>query len=61
MPQAILFDLDDTLIDHGSAASAAVVDWAADHGIAAPNIAERWATISERHYARYQRREITFT
>jgi putative hydrolase of the HAD superfamily len=59
--RGIFFDLDDTLVDQQSAASAAVVDWAAGHGVTDELVSERWASISETHYARYQRREITFT
>jgi putative hydrolase of the HAD superfamily len=58
--RAVLFDLDDTLVDQKSAASAAVVSWAAEHGITDPDVSQRWARISELHYERYQRRELTF-
>ncbi|HET9654542.1 MAG TPA: HAD-IA family hydrolase, partial [Kineosporiaceae bacterium] len=34
--------------------------WAADHGITDPDVAQRWAAISEVYYTRYQRRELTF-
>lgn len=61
MLRTVLFDLDDTLVDQESAASAAVVAWAAGHGINDPEVPDRWAAISEVHYARYQRRELTFT
>lgn len=60
MLRAVLFDLDDTLVDQESAAAAAVVAWAAEHGVTDPEVAGRWASISEVHYARYQRRELTF-
>lgn len=33
MPRAIIFDLDDTLVDQAGAARRAVVGWAAEHGI----------------------------
>jgi putative hydrolase of the HAD superfamily len=58
--RAVLFDLDDTLVDQVTASGAAVVAWAAGFGIADPGVTGRWAAVSERHYARYQRREITF-
>ncbi|MDT3440120.1 MULTISPECIES: HAD family hydrolase [unclassified Pseudofrankia] len=61
MPRGVFFDLDDTLVDQRSAATAAVVEWAAGHGVTDELVGERWASISETHYARYQRREITFT
>ena len=60
MIRAVLFDLDDTLVDQESAATAAVVAWAASLGITGPHVAADWARISGRHYARHQRREITF-
>jgi putative hydrolase of the HAD superfamily len=58
--RAVLFDLDGTLVDQQSAAAEAVVEWAAEHGIANPAVADRWADISEKHYRRYQQRELTF-
>lgn len=60
MLRAVLFDLDDTLVDDERASSEAVVAWAAKQGIADPGLHQRWATLSSTHYARYQRREITF-
>jgi putative hydrolase of the HAD superfamily len=61
MTQAVIFDLDDTLVDQVTASSTAVVAWAGTLGISGPEVAARWAALSERHYARYQTREITFT
>lgn len=55
-----MFDLDDTLVDQSSAANAAVLAWAAEHGIDDDEVAQRWAAISKVHYSRYQRRELTF-
>ena len=60
MFRAVLFDLDDTLADQESAASAAVVSWARDHGVAGGDLSRRWSQISQVHYGRYQRRELTF-
>ncbi len=60
MLRAVLFDLDDTLVDQKSAAGEAVTAWAAEHGITDGDVSQRWARISEVHYARYQRREVTF-
>ncbi|MBB3098645.1 putative hydrolase of the HAD superfamily [Actinoplanes campanulatus] len=59
--RAVLFDLDDTLVDQESASDAAVVAWAATLGVTDTGVARRWSGISHRHYARYQRREVTFT
>jgi putative hydrolase of the HAD superfamily len=61
MLNAVLFDLDDTLVDQVTASGAAVVAWAAGLGMTGPDVPVRWAAVSERHYARYQTREITFT
>lgn len=60
MLSGVLFDLDDTLVDQASAARRAVIAWADEHGQRAPDLPERWAAISEAHYASYQRREVTF-
>ncbi|MEV0897123.1 HAD family hydrolase [Actinoplanes sp. NPDC049802] len=59
--RAVLFDLDDTLVDQATAAGAAVVAWAATAGVTGADVAARWAGISERHFVRYQRRQVTFT
>lgn len=58
--RAVLFDLDDTLVDHRSAADAAVRAWAVEHGIGGADVASRWSRVADRHYARYQRCELTF-
>lgn len=58
--RAVLFDLDDTLVDYASAARVAVSAWAEEHGVAATDTVARWDAITEFHYARYQRRELTF-
>ncbi|WP_328996246.1 HAD family hydrolase [Kribbella sp. NBC_01245] len=60
MLRAVLFDLDDTLVDQHSAAVEAVLAWAAERGITEPDVSERWARVSETHYTRYQLRELTF-
>ncbi|WP_305685200.1 hypothetical protein [Microbacterium sp.] len=53
---AVVFDLDETLLDQSSA----VIAWAADLGVEDADIAQRWSRISNGHYARYQAREISF-
>lgn len=58
--RAVVFDLDETLLDQSSAADAAVLAWAAELGIANADVARTWSRISRKHYARYQSREITF-
>lgn len=57
---AVLFDLDDTLMDHQSAADRAVVHWAESMGVRADaaDLVDRWTRVSNVHYARYQRREL---
>ena len=60
MLRAVIFDLDDTLVDQRSAAHEAVVPWAADHGVVDPGVALRWDAVAQRHYPRYQRREVSF-
>ncbi|GAA1597242.1 MULTISPECIES: HAD family hydrolase [Kribbella] len=60
MLRTVLFDLDGTLVDHESAAAAAVVVWAAEYGVVGPEVAAEWASVSDKHYRRYQRRELTF-
>ncbi|SDK72143.1 putative hydrolase of the HAD superfamily [Nocardioides sp. YR527] len=59
MASAIIFDLDDTLVDQAGAARTAVVGWAAEHGITG-DVGARWEAVSGPHYQRYQRREISF-
>lgn len=60
MLRAVMFDLDDTLIDSTSAVTAAVVAWAAEHGVDDAEVAQRWLDLSDVHFARYQRREVSF-
>lgn len=60
MLRAIIFDLDDTLVDQAGAARRAVVGWAAEHGITGDDVADRWDAVSDKHYRRYQSREVSF-
>lgn len=57
--RALIFDLDDTLVDQRTAATAAVTEWVAEHGLPADGAVERWAALCDVHYERYQRRELT--
>jgi putative hydrolase of the HAD superfamily len=57
--RAVVLDLDDTLVDHSSAADAAVTAWAREHGVPEADAAERWARVTAPLYAAYQRRELT--
>lgn len=58
----MIFDLDDTLIDHTSAARTASVEWGRGHGLVGSDdeIARTWSAIAAPHYRRYQLRETTF-
>lgn len=60
-PGAVLLDLDDTLVDHEGAARGAVLRFASDHGVVGEpvELETRWRRLTEEHYPRYQRREIT--
>ncbi|MFY9713694.1 MAG: HAD family hydrolase [Microbacterium sp.] len=57
---AVVFDLDGTLLDTESAADAASIAWAAEHGVLDDDVAERWRRIATTHYRRWQTREIGF-
>lgn len=59
MLRAVIFDLDDTLVDHTSAADEAAVSWALALGVDDPHPSARWAEVTAVHYPRYQRRELT--
>lgn len=60
MLRAVIFDLDATLVDSGTAMDAAAVAWARTRGHVDPDVVARWNDISARNYARHQLREITF-
>lgn len=62
MISAVLFDLDDTLVDHTTAAGDAVVAWASAAGLdeEPDRLRARWAVVSDRHYSRYRRWEVSF-
>jgi putative hydrolase of the HAD superfamily len=59
---AVLLDLDDTLVDQASAAAAAVVAWAGHDREPASHaeLVARWSEISAHHYHRYQQRELSY-
>lgn len=61
MISAVLFDLDDTLLDHQTAAGRAVAVWADEHGLHddPQELASRWIAVTNRWYHRYQLRELT--
>lgn len=62
--EGVLFDLDDTLVDHRGAAERGVRSWLAGLGLAQTpseleDLVERWFALEARHHERYQRREIS--
>lgn len=64
--QALLLDLDDTLVDHRGAADRGLRTWLAGLGLAGTpseleEHVERWFLLEARHYERAQRRELTHT
>lgn len=63
--EGVLFDLDDTLVDHRGAADRGVRTWLAGLGLAQTpseleELVERWFVLEARHYERAQRREISY-
>ncbi|MBB2990305.1 putative hydrolase of the HAD superfamily [Mycolicibacterium iranicum] len=60
-PTAVLFDLDDTLLDHRGAAADALRAWAVDAGVGMPadELATTWQLLERQYYDRYQRGELT--
>lgn len=64
--QALLLDLDDTLVDHRGAADRGLRSWLTGLGLAhspaeLEGHVERWFVLEARHYERAQRREISYT
>ena len=59
--RGVLFDVDDTLVDHSGAQRVAIVDYLAslglDHDAAAVG---RWLAVEERHFGRHLTGELTF-
>ena len=63
--QALLLDLDDTLVDHRGAADRGLRSWLTGLGLAdspadLERLVERWFVLEARHYERAQRRELTY-
>ncbi|MCX6400403.1 MAG: HAD family hydrolase [Propionibacteriales bacterium] len=64
--QALLLDLDDTLVDHRGAADRGLRAWLTGLGLAESpaeleSHVERWFVLEARHYERAQRRELTYS
>ncbi len=60
--RAVIFDLDDTLVDHTSAARTASIEWGRANGLVGSDseLASTWSAIATPHYRAYQLREVTF-
>jgi putative hydrolase of the HAD superfamily len=60
--RAVLFDLDDTLVDHRGAAERGLRAWLAGLALEGPleEHVERWFALEVRHYERAQRGEISY-
>lgn len=60
--QGVLFDLDDTLMDHGAASRAAVLEFVAglpEWPLDEAGTLARWYALEDQHFARYMAREVT--
>jgi putative hydrolase of the HAD superfamily len=59
--RGVLFDVDDTLVDHSGAQRAAIVDYLASLGLDHDDAAvDRWRAAEERHFSRHLTGELTF-
>lgn len=59
--QGVLFDVDDTLVDHGGAQDRAIRGHLASLGLPHEDAAvQQWSAAEERHFARHIRGELTF-
>ncbi len=61
MVQGVLFDVDDTLVDHAGAGRTAILAHLSGLGLpSGPAAAERWRALEERHFARFLAGELGF-
>lgn len=61
MVRGVLFDVDDTLVDHAGAGRAAIVEQLRELGLPhRPEDADRWWALEERHFARFLAGELGF-
>ncbi len=61
MVRGVLFDIDDTLVDHAGASRAAIVGQLRDVGLPhGASDADRWRTLDERHFPRFLAGELGF-
>jgi putative hydrolase of the HAD superfamily len=59
--RGVLFDIDDTLVDHSGAQRAAIVDYLVSLGLDHDEAAvARWREAEERHFSRHLTGELTF-
>ncbi|KWX68281.1 hypothetical protein ASJ79_18460 [Mycobacterium sp. NAZ190054] len=60
-PRGILFDLDDTLLDHRGAARDALREWGRYAGLDMPaeDLEKTWYRLESHYYSRYQKGELT--
>ena len=59
---AVLFDLDDTLLDYSAARDAGILTWVQEVEAArhATDVVRRWRELEEHHFRRYSQGEVTF-
>lgn len=55
--RAVLFDLDNTLLDHDHAAHVGVIEWSNRLGV--PPDPARWAEVERRHFLAFERGELS--
>ena len=59
--EAVLFDLDDTLLDYTAARDAGFATWIAERDPArSPDDLSEWQVLEDRHFRRYSAGEISF-
>jgi putative hydrolase of the HAD superfamily len=59
--EAVLFDIDDTLVDFAASAAAGLVQLLGPEASARDGLSEAWHTLTERHYPRFLAGEVPFT
>jgi putative hydrolase of the HAD superfamily len=58
--QAVLFDIDDTLVDFGSSAAAGLAHLLGPEAAARDGLSDAWHSVTERHYPRFLAGEVAF-
>ncbi|WP_157970584.1 HAD family hydrolase [Nakamurella deserti] len=59
--RAVLFDIDDTLVDFAASAAAGLVQLLGPDAAARDGLSDTWHTLTERHYPRFLAGEVPFT